>query len=76
VTVSRHPAPIVQPRNTEDTNEQKILVLAEKYGAAIFSLGVGSSATVCIFGLPTVKEHGPDVGKLGKEQICSSCRSS
>ena len=76
VTVSRHPAPIVQPKFERAANGQKVSVAfalctatREKPDSYVLSI-------FCISGMPSELDYCSKVERSGKELTCGSVRNN
>ena len=76
VTVSRHPAPIVQPETERAANAQKASIACALCFATKEKPVACAPSIFCISGMPIELEYCSDVGRSGKELTYGSVHSS
>jgi hypothetical protein len=76
VSLSAHPAPIVQPAHTQNASEQIAMVGVFLYASAIAAPHADVLVSVCIFDLPTSTKAYPGAKELDKALNDSNCHSS
>ena len=76
MTVSRHPAPIVQPYSERAASGQKASIACALRPVAIDAPSGNTLSIFCISGMPTEQEYCSGAGRCGTGLTYGSCRNS